>query len=190
MIIEPIINEKKGIGEQLFYQIGNNGPLILIITNLVLLRKKSTFFVYYLIGYVFNILLNQCLKIFFFQPRPSVDQKVFDLAMKQIKNVNSFTNLISYDAVLGMPSGHAQGIFYSTTFIFLVLTPISNNIIFFYIFITFITVFQRVYYKFHTIGQIFVGAFIGIGYAYCLFLFANNQKKGILKERAEEYGPI
>jgi len=190
MNLIPIINEKTNIGEYIFYQIGNNGPLLLIIINLLLLRKKTTFFVFYLIGYIFNILLNQILKLLLFQPRPSIDKKTFDLAIKQMKNVNNYFDLISYDAVLGMPSGHAQGVFYSTTFLFLVLKPISHFLIFSFFSILVITIIQRVYYRFHTIAQILVGGIIGIIYAYLVFTITNKYKKGMLKKRSEEYGPI
>lgn len=195
MIIAPNINEKTstGLGEQLFYQIGNNGPFILWISSLLLLRNKNNYFVFYLFGYVFNILLNQVLKIWLKQPRPSVDTKTFDLALKQMKKVNSYTNLISYDAVLGMPSGHSQGVFYSTAYVFLVLTqqnPISNSILFFYLSVLLLTIVQRVYYRFHTVAQIIAGGIIGLIYAYIIFLLANKHIKGLLKERPEEYGPI
>lgn len=199
MITTPDINEKSstgtgttgtGLGEQLFYQIGNNGPFILWISSLLLLRHKNTYFVFYLFGYVFNILLNQVLKILLKQPRPSIDTKTFDLALKQMKKVNSYANLISYDAVLGMPSGHAQGVFYSAAYVFLVLNPLSNNIILFYLSVIFTTVVQRVYYRFHTVAQIMVGAIIGVTYAYVIYLLANKHIKGSLKERAEEYGPF
>ena len=187
------IHEKMNIGEQLFYTVGNNGPIILIIINLFLLRKKITFLVFYLIGYGFNILLNQCLKLFFLQPRPSIDSKTFELSLKQMKNVNNYSNLISYDAVLGMPSGHAQGVFYSFAYFCLVFYQkigFPNKFFFFYLFILVITIIQRVYYQFHTIAQIIVGGFIGISYAYLIFTISNKYKKGILKKRAEENGPI
>jgi membrane-associated phospholipid phosphatase len=190
MIIAPNIHEKTGLGQQLFYQIGNNGPFILWISSLLLLRNKKTYFIFYLIGYIFNILLNQVLKICFKQPRPSIDSKTFDLALKQMKKVNSYANLISYDAVLGMPSGHTQGVFYSTAFVFFVLSqknPISNLILFFYLSVVLITILQRVYYRFHTVAQIIVGAIIGITYAYIIYLLANKHIKGSLKGRAEEY---
>ena len=193
MIIAPIIHEKTGLGEQLFYQIGNNGPFILWITSLLILRNKKNYFIFYLIGYIFNILLNQVLKIWLKQPRPSIDSKTFDLALKQMKKVNSYANLISYDAVLGMPSGHAQGIFYSAAFVFLVLSQkntISNLVLFFYLSIIFVTIVQRVYYRFHTVAQIIVGAIIGGTYAYFIFTLANKHIKGSLKGRGEEYAPF
>jgi membrane-associated phospholipid phosphatase len=192
MIIKPNLDEKTSLGEQLFYQIGNNGPFILWITSLLLLRNKNYYFIYYLIGYVFNILLNQLLKILFKQPRPSVNKHTFDLAIKQMKNINSYTNLISYDAVLGMPSGHTQGVFYSFVYILLVYStkPLSNLILFYYLSILFITIIQRVYYQFHSINQIIVGAIIGIGYAYFIHYLAKKQIKGLLKVKVEEYGPL
>lgn len=191
MKISPIINEKTNIGEHLFYIVGNNGPFILWISSLLLLRNKSNYFIFYMFGYLFNILLNQVLKIFIKQPRPSVDSKTFEIAMNQMKKVRNYTNLISYDAVLGMPSGHAQGVFYSTTFIFLVFFTSSNKnksylILGFYILIVFITISQRIYYRFHSLNQILVGGLVGTLFAYLVYFMSNSQKKGIMKGRTEE----
>ena len=66
----------------------------------------------------------------------------------------------------GMPSWHAQSAFFSTVFIYFALK--KRNILYFYVFISAITMIQRVVYKRHTILQVIVGAFIGsfIGYLY------------------------
>lgn len=188
------INEKTSIGEQLFYLIGNNGPFILWITTLLMLRTKNNYFIFYLFGYIINILLNQGLKVYMKKPRPSVDPKTFGMAMKQMKKVNNYTNLISYDAVLGMPSGHAQGVFYSTTFLFLVfftnpIKSVSYLVLLFYLFIVLITILQRIYYQFHSVDQILVGGLVGTIFAYFVYIITNAQKKGVLKKRAEENGP-
>jgi membrane-associated phospholipid phosphatase len=191
------INENSNFLEQLFYQIGNNGPFILFISTLFLLKKKYHFFEFYIIGFILNIFLNQFLKILIKQPRPSVDSKTFDLAMKHMKNCTNYTNLISYDKVLGMPSGHSQGVFFTTTFIFLVyfnkkLSFNKNNIyiLLFYIVISLVTITQRVYYKFHTINQIIVGGLIGISFAYLVYYISVKKINGLFKEREDENGPL
>ena len=133
-------NVNAGPLEQLFYQVGNNGPFILTITSLLLLKNKQYYFDFYLIGSIVNLLLNQFLKLIIKQPRPSIDQKTFDLAMKHMKSTTNFANLISYDKVLGMPSGHSQGVFYSTSFIYFVFyhlnpnTSTNTNILLLYLF--------------------------------------------------------
>lgn len=194
MILNANVNA--GPLEQLFYQVGNNGPFILTITSLLLLKNKQYYFDFYLIGSIVNLLLNQILKLIIKQPRPSVDQKTFDLAMKHMKSTTNYANLISYDKVLGMPSGHSQGVFFSSSFIYFVFyhlkpnTSTNTNMILFYLLIPFVTVVQRVYYKFHTINQIIVGGFIGIGFSYLVYSLASKKIKGSLKEREEENGPL
>jgi membrane-associated phospholipid phosphatase len=193
MILNANVNA--GFLEQVFYQVGNNGPFILTITSLLLLKNKTYYFEYYLFGSIMNFFLNQILKLVVKQPRPSVDQKTFDLAMKHMKSTTNYTNLISYDKVLGMPSGHSQGVFFSTAFIYFVfyqLKPNNNNsnIFLFYLFISLVTIVQRVYYKFHTINQIIVGGLIGVGFSYLVYKWATKKLKGSLKEREEENGPL
>lgn len=188
-------NVDAGPLEQVFYQVGNNGPFILTISSLLLFKNKQYYFEFYLIGSIVNFFLNQFLKLLIKQPRPSVDQKTFDLAMKHMKSTTNYANLISYDKVLGMPSGHAQGVFFSTTFIYFVFYQLkpnntNTNILFFYLFISFITIVQRVYYKFHTINQIIVGGLLGIGFSYLVYNCATKKLKGSLKWREEENGPL
>jgi membrane-associated phospholipid phosphatase len=192
-----ILNSNVDAGplEQVFYQVGNNGPFILTISSLLLLKNKQYYFEFYLIGSIVNFILNQFLKLLIKQPRPSVDQKTFDLAMKHMKSTTNYANLISYDKVLGMPSGHAQGVLFSTAFIYFVFYQLkpnntNTNILLFYLFISFITIIQRVYYKFHTINQIIVGGLLGIGFSYLVYNCATKKLKGSLKWREEENGPL
>jgi membrane-associated phospholipid phosphatase len=111
-----------------------------------------------------------------------------------MKSTTNYANMISYDKVLGMPSGHSQGVFFSTAFMYFVfyyLKPNTNtNILLFYLFISFVTIIQRVYYKFHTINQIIVGGFIGIGFSFLIYSWATKKIKGSLKGRQEENGPL
>jgi hypothetical protein len=51
-------NVNAGPLEQLFYQVGNNGPFILTITSLLLLKNKQYYFDFYLIGSIVNLLLK------------------------------------------------------------------------------------------------------------------------------------
>jgi len=174
--------------EKIFYELGNYGPVFLIIRTLVLLRKKEIYFDYYLFGSFISSLLNQFLKIMIKEPRPSVDKKTFDLALKHAKNSN-YISSISHDA-FGMPSGHAQSVMYSTCFIFLVLKNENINMILFYLLISLITIIQRVQYKFHSINQVIVGSFIGIIFAYIVYYLASRNKEGVLKEKEDDNAPF
>ena len=179
------LSTNASIFEQLFYYIGGNGPFILSIFSLLLLKNKRFFFDFYLFGVIANMFLNPWLKILIKQPRPSIDAKTYELAMKHMKHANYF-NLISYDAVLGMPSGHSQSVFFSTAFIYFVFKNQESNIILFYLLLSLITVVQRVYYKFHTINQIIAGGVIGVSFAYSIYYLASKKQKGLLKAREEE----
>jgi membrane-associated phospholipid phosphatase len=174
--------------EKIFYLTGNYGPLLLIISTLALLRNKEVYFTYYAFASILNVLLNHFLKIIIQEPRPSVDKKTFDLALKHMKSKN-YSNAISYD-VFGMPSGHAQSVLFSTTFLFLVLNNENWKTYFFYIMMCLVTMFQRVQYQFHTISQVMVGGIIGMIFAYVVYYLATQKKKGSLKEKEEENGPL
>ena len=180
------------ICEKVFYELGNYGPVFTLFFSLFLLRKKRVFFNYYLIGYFINLLLNLFLKLLVKQSRPSVDKKEFELALKYAKN-NDYLNSISYD-VFGMPSGHAQTVLYSGSFIFFVMKNAVINmnisIFMFYACIILITLIQRVQYKFHTINQVIVGGIIGVVFAYIVYYMAFRNKKGQLKEKEDDNGPL
>ena len=174
--------------ESIFYHLGNNGPFLLIIESLLLLRKKEIYFNYYVIGSFLNILLNFFLKKIIKEPRPSVDKNTFELVLKEINN-KKLKSILSHD-VFGMPSGHAQGVIFSTTYTFLVLQNESWRIIFFYSIVSVVTLIQRVRYKFHTLKQIFVGSITGFLFSYLVYYLATQKNKGLMEEKMEEYCPI
>jgi len=177
-----------GVLEKSFYQVGSFGPILLIIPSLLLLRSKEIYFNYYVLACFLNILLNYFLKGLIQEPRPSVDKKTFDLALKHMKSKN-YRNAFSHD-VFGMPSGHTQSVIFSSAFVFLVLKHESWMTFFFYIIISFITMAQRIQYKFHTVNQVIAGGLVGILFAYLVYYFASQKSKGILKEKEDENAPI
>ena len=174
--------------ENTFYQVGSYGPLLLIIQSLFLLRNKEVYFYYYIIASFINILLNYFLKVVIQQPRPSVDKKTFDLALKHMKSTN-YRSALSYD-VFGMPSGHTQSVLFSSTFTYLVLKEESWTTFFFYAVISFVTMTQRIQYKFHTLGQVLVGGILGMAFAYLVYYLASQKQKGVVKEKEDDDGPI
>jgi len=157
--------------------IGYLGPFILLFTSICLLWSKSYFFIYYIIGFGLNILLNILLKGIIQQPRPKEDIKLINIAKNNGKR-------ISYD-VYGMPSGHAQLCFYSVVFIYLVFK--SWNWTIFYFAISLLTLFQRVKYKNHTIPQVLVGAVVGAAFSYFIFYTSKKNIGGKWIKKKEEY---
>ena len=129
--------------------IGVLGPCILFFLTILLLHKKYTFFsLIYVIGFVLNILLNFFLKLTIREPRPIGNKSVFGKGISK-----------NYIDKFGMPSGHAQEVFYSTVFIYFVLQ--NWKITLFYLAISLVTIYQRWKYKNHTINQLIVGGMVG-----------------------------
>ena len=90
-----------------------------------------------------------------------------------------------------MPSGHAQSVYFSTIYLFLVLFKHKWSItVYFFLIICLITFYQRVKYEFHTVNQVFAGGFVGMIFAYLVYSFASNQMKAPLKPKKDDNGPI
>lgn len=170
--------------EKLFYEIGNTGPFLLIIRSLILLRKKDVYFNYFAAGSFINFLLNNFLKMIIKEPRPSVDKKTFELALKHMQNKN-YVKAISND-LLGMPSGHVQSVLFTTVYILLVEKHLNWKNLLYYLVICLITIVQRVQYKFHTINQVLVGGVLGIIFGYLLYYLASKKTKGSQKEKEDD----
>jgi membrane-associated phospholipid phosphatase len=172
--------------DKLFYYLGNLGPLILLFFSLFLLWNKHNLFFYYLVGIFVNAILNLIIKGILQQPRPSEDPKLFNLALKHGKRF-MFKDYIPHD-IFGMPSGHAQSVFFSTVFIYFSLQ--KSNILYIYLLISLITVIQRVVYNYHTILQVVVGAIVGGTFGYYDYYLAQQKLKGKIRERSDDYAPI
>jgi membrane-associated phospholipid phosphatase len=167
---------------QFFSSIGENGPFILYFLSLFMLWNKQTLFAFYNIGFVANILLNIVLKGIFKQPRPFDNLSQFHLAMKTGKRF-IFKDGFYYD-IFGMPSGHAESVFYSITFLFMSLQHL--NCFFLFCLISFITMAQRVIFQHHTLFQVFIGAIVGMLIGYSTFYFSQQNIKGDIREKPDD----
>lgn len=147
---------------KVFTEIGKNGPIILFIITLYLLKQKYNLFFYYTIGIFINTIVNLILKGIIQEPRPGDYSNMLNLAIKNNKN-SIFRNGIPFD-MFGMPSGHAQSVMFSVVYIY--LSTHNKNYLFLYLFIATITIIQRIVYNYHTVLQVFVGSIVGsiIGY--------------------------
>lgn len=172
--------------ENVFFTICNNGIYILFLTTLYLLWSKQTLLRVYIIGFVLNLILNKILKIIIKQPRPSEDPKLFNVVLNHSKDL-VLKRYLHYD-IYGMPSGHAQESFYSTIFIYLTL---QNSFVFgIYLLFSLLICFQRIYFRFHSLPQVFVGAVIGSVVSYVAFRVAQQTIKGKLMPRKEDDAPV
>jgi membrane-associated phospholipid phosphatase len=170
----------------LFNEIGTFGPIILIFLSMYLLWDKHNLFFYYTIGVFINAMLNLVIKGILQQPRPSEDPKMFNLALTHGKRL-IFKNGIPHD-IFGMPSGHSQSSIFSSIFIYFSLRNI--NILFFYLFISLITMAQRIVYNYHTVLQVIVGSIVGAGFGYFAYYLAKEKMKGHINEKNDDFGPI
>lgn len=142
--------------------IGMSGPLILFIISIMNLWKQK--YIYgYLLFYIVNTFINNILKNSIKEPRPN------NTIIKE-----QYTEIHKY----GMPSYHAQSVVFSLVFLYLVNKSIFLLLI--EIFIVIITLYQRWFYRHHTIEQLSVGSFIGgvnayIGYFMTKQYFVTNR---------------
>jgi membrane-associated phospholipid phosphatase len=158
--------------------IGYYGPVILFISSIFLLYKKSNYLSSYIIGIILSCFSNLVLKEIIKQPRPKGSMHI----LNSTEN-NNHKRIFSSD-IYGMPSGHAQHVFYSTIFIHLVFK--NTNITLLYLFISLLTLIQRVKYQNHYITQVIVGGFIGGLIAYYMYMYANKKIVGKLVPKRED----
>jgi len=166
--------------------IGGYGPIILIILSWFLLWNNSRLFFYYTIGIFIDNIFNLILKGIFQQPRPSEDLKKFNLALLHGKRF-IFKDGIPHD-MFGMPSGHTQCAIFSTTFIYLCIKKM--NLFYIYLFISLVTMLQRVSFKHHTILQVIAGGLVGIGTGFIMHYLATQKIMGKITEKLDDNAPV
>jgi len=167
-------------------KIGENGPMLLLFITIFLLRNKYNLLFYYILFFIISLFLNLVLKGIIQQPRPSIETKTFHLMMKN-KERYIYKHGIPYD-IFGMPSGHSQSVLLSTVFIYLSLHDIKIAML--YLFITLITLTQRVIDNHHTIIQVIFGSIIGCLLGYVAYGMAKSNMEGKKTSKKDDYGPV
>jgi len=140
--------------------IGFQGPTITFIITACFLFNQKAFFISYLVFYFANIYLNKILKNIFREPRPT--------GWKAINEMDNDGGRVSY----GMPSGHAQWVTFSTTFLYLVKK--DNRLLLLELFISALTIYQRWKYRRHSLEQLAAGSFVGSSAAYLCYELTNK----------------
>lgn len=161
--------------------IGGYGPIFLFFLSIFLLysrTKTKNFLWIFIFASFLNVLVNIILKLVIQQPRPmgENERKVFEMA----KNRGKIFPFNTY----GMPSGHAQYSLFSLFFIAFTLQ--SPSITLFYLVITFLTMYQRVEFKYHTVLQVIVGAFIGASIGYGTYLYSRKCIAGKINKKEDD----
>jgi len=172
----------------ILFTLGEYSPVILIIPTLTLLYNKPTLYYYYIFGLVINSMLNITLKLLIKEPRPRPSSRLKNANANATKNENTdtslpFSNLAHFDNY-GMPSGHAQIVFFSSIYIWLAFKNIKLSLV--YLCISLITLYQRVKYNKHTISQVIVGSIIGSLMAALTYFFFKKKIVGILKFKPDD----
>ena len=88
----------------------------------------------------------------------------------------------------GMPSGHAQSVFFSTSFLFFALKNKYVSLV--YLIVSLNSMYQRVKYKNHTVSQVVCGAIIGSICGYLFYLSAMSKLSGPLKLKMDDNAPL
>ena len=160
--------------------IGYYGPVILILVNIYALSQYPQHLYLYLPFLFMNdIIFNPALKVLIKDPRPIGYQKSIG-----IDKDNIYINAHIY----GMPSGHAQMVFYSTTFLYLSLR--NMNVLYFCLAVSLLTVSQRVVFNYHTPLQVIVGAIVGICMGYLIYYIARNKIVGRITEKLDDFAAV
>lgn len=170
----------------LFHEVETYGPIVLGVLPIYLLWDKNNLFYYYIVGFFISAIVNLALKGLLQLPRPSEDTARFNLALDHGRRF-VFKSGLPYD-VFGMPSGHAQLVFYSTTFIYLSLR--NQSILYAYLFISLLTISQRVAFNYHTPLQVIVGAMLGVLMGYLVYNMARTKIAARISEKLDDFGPI
>ena len=170
----------------ILYEFGEYGLIILIILSWYVLWNNENLFFYYNVGIITNVILNTILKGIIQEPRPMFDDKNINLAKKNLKD-QFYRNGIPFD-IFGMPSGHAQMTFFTTTFIYLSLKKI--NLFYFYLIYSIFVCYQRVKFKYHSVSQVIVGSLVGIAYGNFVYQLTRQKIKGKIREKPDDFGAV
>ena len=164
-----------------FAGIGFFGPFIAMAIATVCLMGKTSYLGVYFIGLLASTLLNVVLKLLIRQPRPEEDTRIFNLELSHGKR-------IGFDRY-GMPSAHAQSVFYTLVFLSLVL---KKKIILMLLMaaLAIITCVQRIVYKNHTVAQVVIGALIGTLMGWLFFHYGARMITGKLRAKGDDDAPF
>ncbi len=139
----------------IFDNIGYYGPIILFFVVIYFLWNRPKYIILYVICFFINTFLNKSLKIMFREPRP--DNPIEFSSFERYKNEEHY----------GMPSGHAQSVFFSIVYLYNIHH--SVYVLLSTLFIGFVTLYQRWKYRRHTINQLILGSTVGSIFAWSIY---------------------
>ena len=125
-----------------------------VVSGIIILtfyRRLALIFSYF-VGFMVNFYINHWLKTWIQDPRPENP-----IPMLSVDDPKMYVGAEKY----GFPSGHAQLVFYAISFLYFANKKITRPWIV-CLFIGFLTIYQRLKYRRHTVEQLLAGTFIGI----------------------------
>ena len=148
--------------------IGFWGPIILLFLSICILsRAPIRLLGAYCIGQLCSSLVNYIAKGLIKQPRPSSETVHYF-------TWDSFEDRFRKSSTMGaqeygMPSGHAQSVFFSLVFFHYALK--NDWITFLHFCVAIITSVQRIIYKNHSIEQVIAGGIVGGSLGYLAWVY-------------------
>ena len=158
---------------ELLNYIGYYGPIILLISTIILLFNTKIFLYTYFLGFVINSIFNFIIKGVIKKKRPVNDVKSKIIKESRLGN-----------EIYGMPSGHSQSVMFSTLFVLLALK--NDLITFIYLIISGTTMWQRVYNYSHSPLQILIGGTIGSLFGYYAYKYSKKVTKKMEKKEKKK----
>ena len=139
----------------IFDYVGYHGPIINTIVVFFSLLDRPSYLLMFMLGAILNYELNNILKNWIKEPRP----------VNQIPYI--YDNIMKGPQIYGMPSGHAQIISFTTTY--LIVTKRHSYLLIFCFFVGMLTLIQRWKYRKHSLQQLIGGVFVGSFFASFIF---------------------
>ncbi len=133
---------------EIIYTLGYYGPLIMLLSTTAYTYTRSEHLIIYLSFFALNMLINNIFKKYYKESRPN--NRLYFNDSEKIHSKSTY----------GMPSGHAQSIAFSITFLY--LTTRSYPILLGSMLLALLTMYQRVKFNSHTVQQVVVGCIFGI----------------------------
>lgn len=150
MVDLSVIKEAGKTFMQSVYAVGYFSEVIILILTISVLYTDIYATIFYIIGIIFSLFINQSLKRLIKEPRPSGPIKFL--------NSDKFDNKAM---IYGMPSGHSQHLFFSAVYLYLSIGDFYPWYLSLYSAIGLMTMIERYYFRNHTILQLIVGAIMG-----------------------------
>lgn len=165
----------------LFFLLGEWSVVIIFFLSCFLLRHQANYLTFFIIGFVLNLIFNMFLKSMIKQPRPSTSDDLRRLLEKY--GLPFAYNYKLTSDLLGMPSGHAQTSTFCLAFLYFVDAKQIHGLL--YVFVL-LTLWNRIFFVFHTILQVIVGCLLGVGVAGIFYKIARRGLTGRLTVKKDD----